>query len=882
MRKFSYFKLLYALAFLLVGVACEKSPEEPKEPAEKVYIEPFELKVAEDCASVDVIYDEKAELYNYAVAAFAKEEFEALDGEVASFAAIIKAATKQGADLKEVDNKFVFSGSASVDLAAWSLEYEKDYVVAAVAYDAKLERTSKIASAEFTTPVEPIPESDFLSVIASDATASSFIVNVKVGAYDGNYTIIPSTLDEIESYGGAEEYAKVFLENDIMSYATDYSTVDDMYVLSGDVTYNMEDGWNLSSGVEFVALVFGVEGDGTYGDIVTEVMVSNPIETLASSGGGGSEGGSETYPDDIVLSDAEFGDIEVSNIAQSSFDYSVTPADDEMPYLIFMFTDDEYNKSYPSDEARISVIYDTYLQVAGMYGYSFSEFVAGSSLPGAYAGSYEDLEAESDYYVVAFGLDLATYQPVSKVEVEHVTTLAPPAITESLSSIAVSDVTFEDATVSVDAGTYAEYYHIYPIAAAMLEDEDLTVGYGGDYTTAFSDAVDYLINQGYQFDPSLEVASMYYFTGSQDLHLIDMVWMVAPETDYYILAAGVDSQGNLLTDVLKSEKFTTGVAPEFSLEIEVSDITNTNAVVSFTPNIKSAYYYNDIYLQSEVDAGLTAEDIIAENPYSMAYYISYGDLVYDPEFVDLKQGTNYCVVAFGYDSESGEATSELFTKSFKTTGEALPELQMPTEVTIPDVEFGEITQSELGDTFITYTVTPSASVTKYVQFYLKAEEYDALGSDEAVILSDFARYQYDVDKGWEDDYRSSMSYYLKEGEQTRSESWLVSSTEYVVYAYGMDEITGLPTTKIKTLRFTTKEWEGDSAPQAAPARERVAHTALNRESMAQSAARFSSLLSPSLEASTQMNISVEKAANTTLRIANRYEKRAISLYSKIK
>ena len=887
MKTLSNFKFaLIAAATMFAGVSCDKEADvddpnidDPDDPKVEL-IEPFTMEQSEDGMSIKISYDAEAEKYRYATAVCSVDDWADFEANAeGSYEAICEFLESEDVDLSNIDEKFIFEGDAVIDLASWEVEFDKEYIVAAVAYDDKFKQASEVATLEFSTPKEPEPEPEVASftVEVSDARADAFIVTVDVHNYDGNYTIVPVTQDDIDSIGSLEEYVDAFLADDVASYGTDYSVVDDAYVFSGDCVYDTKDGWNLNSGVEFMVFVVGVEGDGTYAEVVTDITLSDPISTLE----GGSTGGGD-YPTDIILSDAEFGSIEISNITTTSFDYSIVPSDDTMPYVLFAFTDEEYNTTFPTDEERMIAIYETFAYVAPLQGYTFAEYMEGVSVPGPYAGTYDEMESATTYHVIAIGIDLTTYQPATVMEVESVTTLEPAPITESLKSVTVSDVTFEDAKIVVDAGDYTGYYHMYPVAKETLDNPDTTQGYAGDSAAAIEEAAAYLLNKGYEFDPEFEYASLYYFTGNLETHLSDIVWMVEPETDYYLLVAGFDAQGNRTTSVLVSEIFTTDVAPEFDMVIEVSNISDTSADVSLTPNIKSVDYFNDIVTKSDYDAGITPEYIIENNPY-IAYFLNYGDFAYDPDLVDLDPGTEYVVIAFAYDSATKAAISGMFTEEFKTTGEALPELLMPTEVTIPDVDFGTIELGTITSSEVEYTISPAADITHYVCYYMTGAEYDAFASDEDIMLADFARYQEEVEKGWEDSYRDAMEYYLLEGADTGSETWLDSETEYVLYAYGMDPATSLPTTKIKTARFTTLAEEAGAPARSmmkpVETRTQADSRIYKRDMNAKQAVRLSGITAPSMASQAAM---AQKAAvqskpesKLTDRIADRFSKETI-------
>ncbi len=656
MKKFSnVFKpMLCVFALLFVSIACEKKDELP---IEKVFISPFSMTIADDAMSVDISYDISEEEYQYVTALLYKADFAKLSGNDASlFHAICKAAEVKGATLGSVDDEFIFFGSATSDLKLWEAQPETEYVLCAVAYDDKMERTSEIASIELTTPAAQDP--NFTSVVLSDASTANFVVTVDVtDTFEGNYAIVLAEPYDIEFYEGAEAYAELYLEGDLATYGTDYSVVDDHYVFDKDAVFNISDGWRLSADTEYIVVVFGVEGDGTYAEITTDVVVSNSIRTTGGSAGGGD------CPTEITLSDTEFGDIEFTSIEQTQFSYSITPNDKDMPYVSYMFTDEEYTELYPTDEERILAIYDVYNVMSTMVGTSFGEYVETITYPGDYSGVYDDLIGGTTYHVVSFGIDRVTYQPTTVVAEKSLTTVAPPAVTESMNSLTISDIKFDDALMTIDAGTYSGYYHIYPVSKDYMEY------YDDDIDAAFGDAIIYLQDIGYKLTPDAEHASTYLFSGSQSLRVKEIMWPITPDTDYYILAGGVDEKGNMTTNVVSSEMFRTAVAPPFELAIDIENITETSAEITLTPNVLTAYYYNNVFTQADVDAGLVDPQALCDSD-DFFDSISMGKAVYKAEKLELLPGTQYCVVAFSYDEVKGVPSSELITKSFTTAGTA--------------------------------------------------------------------------------------------------------------------------------------------------------------------------------------------------------------------
>ncbi len=149
---------------------------------------------------------------------------------------------------------------------------------------------------------------------------------------------------------------------------------------------------------------------------------------------------------------------------------------------------------------------------------------------------------------------------------------------------------------------------------------------------------------------------------------------LSPLSDYYLIAFGVSSEGKVTGDLEYMDFSTEAVSPSANvLSIDLGTIYADGADYTVTPTVDADSYAVDIWSKSMVDElgdGGTISYFIEYNSYLMFSLTTSGKFDFNNE-QDGKvwqPGREYYVVAFGYDMNSGEATTKLFKKEFKTEG----------------------------------------------------------------------------------------------------------------------------------------------------------------------------------------------------------------------
>ncbi len=149
---------------------------------------------------------------------------------------------------------------------------------------------------------------------------------------------------------------------------------------------------------------------------------------------------------------------------------------------------------------------------------------------------------------------------------------------------------------------------------------------------------------------------------------------LSPLSDYYLIAFAANTQGEVTGGLSYMDFSTEAVNPSTNtLDITIGDIFADGADYTVTPSVEEDSYAVDIWSKSMVDAlgdGGTISYFLEYNSYLMFSLTTSGkfDFVNETDGKVWQPGRDYYVVAFGYDQNSGQATTKLFKKEFRTEG----------------------------------------------------------------------------------------------------------------------------------------------------------------------------------------------------------------------
>lgn len=529
------------------------------------------------------------------------------------------------------------------------------------------------------------------------------------------------------------------------NYDDSYTRPPMSFVSGSTITYPGEDyGVRVSDGTIEVSK----SADGKY-SIEARLSLVDGNDYIVTYTGPVGEESDEPEPVDVTF------DISVSNIGVNDFTYSIIPSDKSVSYFhavvpkMLLEQSNVYVNGVLDDDALLAFDEQTWYP---NLDYIYEMYVHQGDLvdaSGAFTG-------EDVVYCYAFDPDSKTkLSPVTYIEVKE----EEPVVV----NFNVSDIEVKGTTISfyVDPQGYEGYW--YPISIETARAPEDVMAYCGSY---MAEMVSYYSQYGYEYE---DILSSYCYSGSATAYAEGLY----PNTEYTIVIVALTDDCRV-SAIAASFNETSGVSSENVIDINITDITGSTAVVNFSPSIKSEYYAYSVFLASALE-GATDSDIM----YSMLYSQSTGYAIddYSAQYGGLPASTELTVVAFGIDAYSMNPTTGLFKKNFTTT-----------EAYSGDVEFN----MEYDVYYDREASASAASASGYSDLadYLKSEDVAALG-DALFIL--------DVNTNPEDMLNVRYNIF-SESQNEMSDDELIASVEkeaynaisgYTVLPYGSYFIAGL-------------------------------------------------------------------------------------------
>ncbi len=369
---------------------------------------------------------------------------------------------------------------------------------------------------EMVTP-DPEDEQDTpFSANLVSCESRNIIINVDKGSYDGNFYMGCDTSSALS--GTDTEIAEAFINAEINTYGTDLSIVDNLYVFSTGGQINVSNSWMLTSGVEYSIVVFGIDNDGA---ITTDVIKINATTTSVEKVGS--------------------LDFEITYSTTSSIGISVTPGEGVGNYSHCVVPTYTYLYEFGSDADYLAAYA---LYSIEYYGYSFAEADGLAVLNGAaefYPSSLWGVTADMSHTVLVYGID-ASGNVNTDVVVKECMAGADDVSVEG--SVSLELVSSSSTTIVVAAEKVGETGNYY---VAPCRSEYVSTYYNDDPATAV-DAL--LFEEVYYYGTDFSSADNFsVFSKSNDSINLGMVWSMASNTPYYVLACGVNENGRRTTDV---------------------------------------------------------------------------------------------------------------------------------------------------------------------------------------------------------------------------------------------------------------------------------------------------------------------------------------------
>ncbi len=631
---------------------------------------------------------------------------------------------------------------------------------------------------ESDIPEEGIPYAKFVS-----STYRSIVVDTKLNGYNGAYyiTLYPRSLFESEFKSNAQALASAYIEQELTEWGGDLSVENNLSVFNTEQTVDLSNVWVCYGDTDYVVFTFGIDSQGV---IITDVAMM------------------DAKTEDFPLASITVG---TKDVTFDDISLKLTPTSKDETYLVFPLKKSDYISTFNSmpETTVTSMISGLLTQGIDPLTVDGIRSFKGDATVDLSSGWV--IEPNTEYVVFAVHLD-SKYSQSSRVTALEVIVPDYSDIEGEIASVEISDVTYSDAMVSVDAGDFPGIYYVAP----FLQDEFVE-----DFNSDIDAVTDFMI--GYESDRDMDFSTadgLWLFTGDSEIKLSDSGWNIQPDNEYFVLAFGVLPNGRITTEVVKSEIFRTKSSAAFNLNISVGSITDNGAVFTLTPNLDDLTYAVAPIEKSIADGKTDKEledfmEVYYGGVIEIIGHLMVGDNTKD--FTGkLKSGVEYIAVGGAYQAGLG-LVSSVTKVPFKTTGEIVPDVTIPETIVIPtDVEFGTIAIIELMDQSVKYRITPNNLSESYFSQTITESLYNRYSSPEEIVADDLYYIQLDANR----ENMSFGAYLSQEAYQGTLDitSYLMSSQTggYAIYAYGMDLTTAQPTTEVKVFEFSV------NAPVAAP------------------------------------------------------------------
>ncbi|MFI3299124.1 MAG: hypothetical protein R3Y49_04925 [Rikenellaceae bacterium] len=770
-------KLLF-LSLLAVGIIASgcKDPE-TENPESTGTISPFTISV--DAVSVDdvtltVTYDSGMTSYPYLVGAIEKSSVSE-SGELSDNIATAVMDAVGTSNFVTADGKYVFEGDQVVALSAiWDFEYGTDYYVAVFAVDASGTLLTDVKYQSLTL-TENTYGNPTISLVSVDY--NSIVVDTKLNGYEGTYYVFAHPKEDFVDTYGSDAYALAvqYMNQEYSDWGTDLSVVDGYYIFNSDATVDVSDAWLLQPSSDYIVGVFGMNATA---DVLTSVSY---IEAT-------------TYdpPLDAV-------ELSVVSTSTTSVVVSVTPPVDDEVYLVFPYPKADFETEFNSDPNDLTsgilyllLYYNINPTVADDY------YVFEGANPSIDLSNGWEFEVDTEYVICAVMIDdkMVTSSPVTVIEATTENYSIP---TGEIQSVTISNVAYVDATVTVEA-TYDGPYYIAP-----YRTEDLKTDFNNDITAMAEWMMAYEIAYGTDFT---EANDTWLFEGNTTMQLADGGWAIYTDTEYIVAVFGMLPNGEICTDI-HTAYFTTLSSESFTVTSELKSVGDNSVSVDYTPSTDAVSFFAGAFKKSELE-GKNENEIylyVREqiDELTLLYYLHYGN--YTMNLNNLSADTEYIAVGFGYLSGVGRSGDQMTLCEFTTTGSSANDLEVPTSVTIPDVEFGSLTLAGVSDGSnatgytVSLTATPNDKDMTYVTYCRSASFYnyyvnEQYGEDLSdLILLDLNKF-YSLSNSYNMTFANYLSSIAMTGDSTFGTYVYYNDTEYVIYVYGLDLTTAQPLTKI--------------------------------------------------------------------------------------
>jgi hypothetical protein len=515
------------------------------------------------------------------------------------------------------------SGAHTVQASEYSnLHWDTEYVVYAFGMNDEGYQTTDVVSVEFATTA-PKASANELSITIGEVTESTVAFTVNA-TNDDPYFVSIQDKRYVERFGDGKEESWEDMIWDLTFGKTDDQIAS--YIFSGTQELTNESiKKSIDTLHEYQVLVWGFDEGPT-----TAVYVS------------------EVFQPESDVREVKLW-LEVENVTHESVTCNVEVNYDDATFYAACITKEQFGDDYGA-----TYFYEVMANVTADLLYTGTQDI-----------TFEGLNPESEYCVVAFGYDAELAEATTFLEYEDVRTMPVPS--DGLFTISVSDITWRDAVVSVatelEAGYIFGVYTAEEFAATTPEDilakrraiwEDYAASYDSPWTNFM----------GYD---------MKY--GNKSIYVKDDIQKLRWATDYVFYCIALDGEGNAVSQMATAEFSTITPTPsDCTFDVTIDSMTKSSVNFTITPSNPDEQYY------------VTVQKASVVAPYGPGTEQSYDDLIayiipdYDNQIeqrlftgkqsIDNSQLNNsvngfyeYVIVVWGFNN--GPTTTAFVSDAFK-------------------------------------------------------------------------------------------------------------------------------------------------------------------------------------------------------------------------
>lgn len=455
------------------------------------------------------------------------------------------------------------------------------------------------------------------------------------------------------------------------------------------------------------------------------------------------------------------------SVKETSAQFAIIPQDPEMTYLVANYTMEEYvNDLNSSDQALYEDVIQYYTEIAKANGKSLEEYLSSKGIlsKGNRTLDYKVISPDTEYMLFAVGVNTKG-EKLSGLVKKNYKTLAPEKIPVEF-NVEVQP-TSSYTTVRISAIDKVPYIYIVADKQTVKDNGDTPTDFVQDYV------IENLMYNVIDIGMPLKEAVKNILKNEN----VEIDYQTKADTDYYVLVCSLSEEGAVNSELSVTEFRTPPVQmSDIKFTVDVQKVYENAADLSISVTENSPYFM--MVEKEEVFEGKSDIQIINEflEMPGLQDYINQGNL--SGKAGGLYSDTDYSIYLFGY--EGGTATTGLTKIPFRT----LP-------LVSSDGMTFEFKLEEAGETDLTLSVTGTPDK---ALFYWTV--FEASTSDDEIDRYITMTIQQYVANGIVKDRAHYMRHVGSTGYSRLKYESLMYNTEYIIVAFGVDEITGKNTTPI--------------------------------------------------------------------------------------